>query len=170
MFREAGAMDMLGIAIGVLGLIVALVTYYKTRSKEFMVRVHLAKMTVVVKTIEANAGWAVDHFRDIRQALDGEWSDDARRKASNAVHQGNGDAMAASQKAHELLRDIRALQLATFGKSDNLTSEGNLLTLADKDGSQTVQRDPGMAWKTGSVVLSTPASELPPTPRSSTPE
>lgn len=98
--------DVTSLAFGILGLAFAIATHVRTRRKERVVRFQLAKMIVVVRTLEAYAGWAVDHFRNVRKSIDSEWSDEVRRKASEAVHTGSADAMAANRYAHELLRDL----------------------------------------------------------------
>lgn len=137
-------MDVASLTVGILGLAFALFTHLRSRRKEQVVRLHLAKMIVVIRTMETYAGWAVSHFRTVRHALDAkEWTDETRQSASDAVHSGSGDAMASNRYAHELLRDLRALQLATFGKTENLTTGGRMILITDRNGEREVNVDPG---------------------------
>jgi len=127
-------MDMLvgilSFGIGLIGVVFAAVTLQRTRKNELQVRIHLAKMSVTLNIMEEYAAWAVDHFTDIHKAVDAEDPASARRKISEAVLRGSIDAMAVNRNAHELKRDIRALQIVLFSKAEDLTTKGEVRLIA----------------------------------------
>jgi hypothetical protein len=117
------------------GVAFAVATLLRTRKNEFQVRIHLAKMIVTLKIMEAYAAWAVDHYAEIHSAVDTDDLPSARRKISESVLRGSLDAMAVNRNAHELKRDIRALQIVLFRKAEDLTTEGEVrLIRAIEDG------------------------------------
>jgi hypothetical protein len=132
--------SILSLVAGLVGVAFAAVTHQRTRKNEFQVRIHLAKMMVTLKIMEEYAAWAVDHYSEIHAALDAEDTASAKRKISEAVLRGSLDAMAVNRNAHELKRDVRALQIVLFKKAEDLTTDGEVRLIKAIDAGPALDR------------------------------
>ena len=123
-------MEIVSVTIGILGLVVAALIFYRTRKHETMVRLHLAKLSGQAKRISESAGWASQHFNHLRNHIDSDEWEKKRIEASRSIQKGGGDAASAHRMSRELIRDLHSIQLSMFSKVEHLQSNGKLVELS----------------------------------------
>ena len=116
----------ISVAVGVAGLVYAIMTNRQKSNLEKLISAELRGMAANIEFVQKNSNWADRHFHRINEiALKLERSEEANDIVTHA-HTGARDAVAAERIVHTLLNQILTLQEGMFG-TRIITDPGNFI-------------------------------------------